>query len=114
MDQTSSLLKGANVSVTIKNGTTTVVTKATVMDASGYHAVTLGRGEWEPWLTIEVTADYNTFPETRDVADDASSPQQVDIAYPFEIAQFGSLIRFPASAAFVGIVGAFYVRSAWK
>jgi hypothetical protein len=38
----------------------------------------------------------------------------VDISYPFEIAQFGSLIGFIASAAFVGIVGAVLVRRGRK
>ena len=47
-------------------------------------------------------------------AADVDSTQQVDISYPFEIAQFGSFIGFLAAATFVGIVGAVLVRRGRK
>lgn len=96
------------------DGTIVIATKTAQTDSNGSYSVSFGSSEWEPGCTIEVTAQYHSVQETRDTAADASSAQQVDIAYPYEIVQFGSLTVFLASAGLVGIVGAVLVKRGRK
>lgn len=113
-DVAANPLVGADVTVSMMDGNTVIATKSAQTDSSGSYSVSFEWSEWEPGYTIEATAEYNSLQEVTDSAADASSPQQVDIAYPFEIAQFGSLIGFLAAAALVGIVGAVLVRRGRK
>ncbi len=107
-------LEGAHVSLTMKNGGTTVGTLTNDSDAGGFYSVTFGPlvgVGWDVGWTIIATATYGGNQVTNpDVTIPDTSPLlQIDLQFPFEIPQFGTLFGFLVTAGAVGVVAIYLI-----
>ena len=116
-DQAGRPIQGAQVVVASFNGSTQVAAISTTTDALGFYQVTLVNFPtvvWDVGFTIETTAVSGGVEESESVTVPADTPPmlQIDIQFPFEISQFGSVIGLLAAVAIVGAVAVVLLR--WK
>jgi hypothetical protein len=91
-DQDGSKVPGAQVTVTMKDGETTVSAKTDTSDSVGYFSCDFAMAEWNIGNRILVTATYNSLQATNStvlLCDDAFF-QWENITFPYEIPELGS------------------------
>jgi len=103
-------LSGANVVVTMMDGETVVSMKSDQTDSNGTYEVSFPWLEWDVGYSIEVTAIFNGAEESNSTVADATVGQEVNVTYPYEIPQFGSLLGLLLAAALVGVTGVVLLR----
>jgi hypothetical protein len=108
-DQAGRPIEGADVSVVMKNGATLVDTQTFTSLSNGFYAVTFGDGMWAPGFTIISTATFNSAQQSNSTLCTDDFQQHIDIKFPYEIPQFGSIIGFVVAAALVGVVAVVFL-----
>ena len=112
-DDAGNNVTGASVVVNIiAPDTSTRATDSELSDADGWYSITFGPSDWEIGDTIQVICTYESSQEDEEIAaiSSAGSPYQyVNITFPFEIPQFGSLLGTMITVGAVGAVGAIFV-----
>jgi len=111
-DSVGRILVGANVVLEVWTPASVLrFTDSYVADENGYYSFTLSSmdNEFHDGDTFEVTATYNGNQESVSVVDDLQPHQQIDITYPYEIPQFGSLLGSGIAAGAVGLVAMVFV-----
>ena len=91
-DQDGRKVAGAQVTVTMKNGTTTVSAKTDTSDSVGYFSCDFASSEWNITDRILVTATYKSLQATNStiVLCDNAFFQWENITFPYEIPELGS------------------------
>jgi len=111
-DSVGRVLEGANVVLEVwKPDLTLRFTDSYVADEDGYYSFTLSSflEEFHDGDTFEVTANYNGAQHNESELDDGQPIQRIDIIYPYEIPQFGSLVGFGVAAGAVGLIAMVFV-----
>jgi len=86
---------GANVTVKMLNGPTTVKTMYyDATETNGFYSLSFGPSEWDPGYTIEITATYSTYSVVNSTtAVDIGLPYQwLNASLSFVIPEFGDSI----------------------
>ncbi len=91
-DQSARIVADAEVTVTMKNGATTVTTKTDTSDSTGFYSTTFLQNEWEIGYEIVVTAIYKSLETSNDepVFCNDAFVQYVNITFPYEIPELGN------------------------
>lgn len=104
---------GADVTVTTKDGPTTIHTESTTSDQYGYYNTLFSETEWFVGCTIEVVATFDGMPQDGNSADAILDHiQYVDVTFLFEIPQFSNMTGLLLTSGFLGAVGA--VAVVWR
>ena len=107
-------INGASVIVVMKNGAATVDTQTYTTGSDGFYTVNLGLDKWETGFNVISTATFNSV-QTSDNATIGEDPfLTIDLQFPFEIPQFGSLFGFVAAAGLVGVVAVVFLSKKSK
>jgi hypothetical protein len=97
------------VVVVLKNGTTTINTLYYDTDEFGFYSVNFNPETWDVGYTVTSTATSGGQQDSEKVTiqslDDWSI--QIDLQFPYEIPQFGTILGFLAAAAVVGAVAVY-------
>lgn len=107
-------ISGADVVVVMMNGTTTVDTQTYTTDGNGFYTVNLGVNAWEPGFNVISTATFNSVEASDNITVFDFPFVTIDLQYPFEIPQFGSILGFVAAAALVGVVAIVFLAKKSK
>ncbi len=100
---------GAPVVAVMKNGATVIDTQSSTTDDGGFYTITLATDQWEPGYTVTSTATYNS-EQVSDTITIVDMPfADIDLQFPFEIPQFGSILGFVVAAGLVGAVAAVFL-----
>jgi len=107
-------ISGADVVAVMKNGTTTVDSQSFKTGGDGVYSITLATDMWKPGFTVTSTATFNSaqVSSTITVTDDPFPT--INLQFPFEIPQFGSVLGFVAAATLVGIVAVVFLAKKSK
>jgi len=112
-DDAANNVTGALVVVSIIAPDTSVrATDSELSDENGWYSLQFGPSDWYIGDTIRVVCTYSGNQEMEEVAagSSASSPYQyVNITFPFEIPQFGSILGTMVTIGAVGMIGAVFV-----
>ena len=95
------------VVVVSKHGETVVSTVYGVTDESGFYTVTLPTQTVDYDHTIIATATYDGNQESEQAVPVDEFGLTIDLQFPFEIPQFGTILGFLAAAAVVGAVAVY-------
>jgi hypothetical protein len=100
---------GAAVVIVMKNGATTIDTQSTTTDSAGFYTADVGHDLWQAGFTVTSTATFNSA-QVSDTATVGADPfMTIDLQYPFEIPQFGSVLGFVVAAGLVGVVAVVFL-----
>jgi hypothetical protein len=105
---------GADVTVVMKNGLTTVDTQTTTTDGDGFYTVDVGHDQWVPGFDVISTATFNSVQVSDNTTVGVDPFATIDLQYPFEIPQFGSILGFVAAAALLGVVAVVFLAKKSK
>jgi hypothetical protein len=105
-DEKGRPMEGVPVVVTADNGGTPV-SHTNYTDANGLYSVTFGQGEWDVGYSIQSVATWGGEQVSDDLVASGDPVETIDLMFPFEIPQFGTLLGFLAVAAVVGAVAVF-------
>ena len=114
-DNAGNPIEGAPVVVVAMNGETPRTTKNTQTDEDGLYVVQFEAwplpDEWKIGDTIIATAQWGANQESNQqtLTVDPGGVLQLDIQFPFEIPEFGTVLGFLAAAAIVGAVAVLYL-----
>lgn len=106
-DSAGRILAGANVFLEVWTPSHTLrFSDSYTADENAYYSFTLSSfdNEFLDGDTFEVTATYNSNQQNVSQVDDLGPLQWINITYPYEIPQFGSLLGFGIAAGAVGLV----------
>lgn len=107
-------INGANVVVVMMDGTTLVDTVAGTTDVNGFYTLTLATNLWVPGFNVTSTATFNSVQVSDNTTVGVDPFATIDLQYPFEIPQFGSILGFVAAAALVGVVAVAFLAKKSK
>jgi hypothetical protein len=102
-------LVGADVTVVMKNGATPIDTQTTTTDGDGFYTVDVGHDLWVPGYEVISTATYNSVQTSDNTTVGIDPFATIDLQFPFEIPQFGSILGFVAAAGLVGVVAVVFL-----
>ena len=106
-DDAGRVMEGVPVVVACKNGSTTTSTLSTTTDVYGFYTVTFAYNVWELGYNLIATATYGSEQVTENITITQEWGEQIDLQFPFEIPQFGTVLGFLAVAAMVGVLAIF-------
>ena len=91
-DQSGRKVANADVTVTMKDGGTTVSTKTDASDSNGFYTCNFNSPEWNVGNQIVVTATYQSLQATNSttVYCDDSFLQYENVTFPYEIPELGN------------------------
>jgi hypothetical protein len=86
-------------------------TESTTTDETGFYSFTMSSfdGDWSDGDTFKIIATYSGNQRTESLLDDGSALQWINVTFPFEIPQFGSLLGFSVAAGGIGLVAMVFV-----
>lgn len=96
-------LAGASVVVVIKNGTQTVDTQSGTTQSDGAYSITVATDVWKVGYDITATATYNSAQASNSTVC-TGGINTINIQYPYEIPQFGSILGFLVAGALIAFV----------
>jgi len=102
-------IEGANVVVVMWNGATMIDTTSTQTLSNGLYIVNFALDKWAPGFTVNVTATYNQVQTSGGSTVDDLGLATINLQFPFEIPQFGSMLGFVAAAGLVGVVAVVFL-----
>ena len=105
---------GVHVVVVMKNGTTLLDTQTSTTDSDGLYTVNLGLDMWAPGFNVISTATFNSVQITDNATVGEDPFLTIDLQYPFEIPQFGSILGFVAAAGLIGAVAVVFLAKKSK
>jgi hypothetical protein len=100
---------GAAVTVVMKNGTLTVDTASNTTDGDGFYTISFAVDKWAPGFNVTATATYNSVQTSDNATVDDGGFATIDLQFPFEIPQFGSILGFVAAAGLIGAVAVVFL-----
>ena len=106
-DDAGRVMEGVPVVVACKNGSTTTSTLSTTTDVYGFYTVTFAYTVWEIGYNLIATATYGSEQVSENITITQEWGEQIDLQFPFEIPQFGTVLGFLAVAAMVGVLAIF-------
>ena len=107
-------ISGADVVIVMMNGTTTVDTTTWTTDVNGFYTVSFAANIWEPGFNVISTATFNSVQVFDNTTVGADPFVTIDLKFPFEIPQFGSILGFVAAAGLVGVVAVVFLAKKSK
>lgn len=86
-------------------------TDSTLTDENGFYSFTLSSfdGDWDDGDTFKIIATYSGNERTESLLDDGEPIQWINVTFPFEIPQFGSLLGFGVAAGGIGLIAMVFV-----
>jgi hypothetical protein len=86
-------------------------TDSTTSDVNGFYSFTLSSidGNWNDGDTFKIIATYSGNQKIVSEVDNGTPLQWLNVTYPFEIPQFGSLVGFGIAAGAVGLIAMVFV-----
>jgi hypothetical protein len=86
-------------------------TDSMLTDTNGFYSFTLSSfdGQWNDGDTFKIIATYSGNQKTESQLDNAKPVQWINVTYPFEIPQFGSLLGFGIAAGGIGLIAMVFV-----
>ena len=111
-DSAGRILDGANIVLKVWTPSHTLrFTDSFVADETGFYSFTLASmdNEFQDGDTFEVISNYNGAQHNASKVDDLNPLQWINITYPYEIPQFGSLLGFGIAAGAIGLVAMVFV-----
>jgi hypothetical protein len=103
-------MAGIPVVVVMKDGATTIDTQSTTTDGDGFYTVDVGHDLYQTGFTVTSTATANSIQVSDSATVDGGYPfLTIDLQFPFEIPQFGSILGFVAAAGLVGVVAVVFL-----
>jgi len=108
-DDVGRKIAGVPIVAVMRDGATVVDTQSGTTDDGGFYTITLGTDKWQPGFTVTATATWNSVQVSDTVTVGADPFATIDLQFPFEIPQFGSLLGFVVAAGLVGAVAAVFL-----
>ena len=105
-------LEGANVVLEVWTPLDVLrFTDSYTSDSIGFYSFTLSSidGDWHDGDTFNVIATYKGHQMNESQLDDGTPLQNIDVTFPFEIPQFGSLLGFSVAAGGIGLIALVFV-----
>ena len=86
-------------------------TESIPSDENGFYSFTLSSfdGDWNDGDTFKIIATYSGNQKTESELDNGSPLQWINVTFPFEIPQFGSLLGFGIAAGGIGLIAMVFV-----
>jgi hypothetical protein len=86
-------------------------TDSTTSDGNGFYSFTLSSfdGDWDDGDTFKIIATYSGNQKIESQVDNAGPIQWINVTFPFEIPQFGSLLGFGIAAGGIGLIAMVFV-----
>jgi hypothetical protein len=80
-------------------------------DVNGFYSFTLSSfdGDWSDGDTFKIIATYSGNEKIESQVDNAGPIQWINVTFPFEIPQFGSLLGFGIAAGGIGLIAMVFV-----
>lgn len=105
-------LQGTNVVIEVRTPADALrFTDSTTTDVNGFYSFTLSSidGNWNDGDTFKIIATYSGNQRIVSEVDNGTPLQWLNVTYPFEIPQFGSLLGFGIAAGAVGLVAMVFI-----
>jgi len=88
-------------------------TESTTTDVNGFYSFTLSTftipPQWNDGDTFKIIATYSGNQKIESQVDNAGPIQWINVTFPFEIPQFGSLLGFGIAAGGIGLIAMVFV-----
>jgi hypothetical protein len=111
-DNAANPLEGASVVLEVRTPLDVLrYTESTTSDETGFYSFILDTlfGQWADGDTFKIIATYSGNQKTESALDDGTPMQIIDVTFPFEIPQFGSLLGFSVAAGGIGLIAMVFV-----
>lgn len=103
-------LQGTNVVLEVRTPANALwYTESYTSDEIGFYSFTLGMGQWNDGDTFKIIATYSGNQKIVSEVDNGTPLQWINVTFPFEIPQFGSLLGFSVAAGGVGLIAMVFV-----
>lgn len=106
-------MQGTNVVLEVRTPADALrYTESYTSDSNGFYSFTLDSftGQWSDGDTFKIIATYSGNQRIVSQLDNSSSPiQWINVTFPFEIPQFGSLIGFGVAMGGIGLIAMVFV-----
>jgi hypothetical protein len=86
-------------------------TESMSTDENGFYSFTMSSfdGDWSDGDTFKIIATYSGNQKTESLLDDGKPLQWINVTFPFEIPQFGSILGFSIAAGSIGLIAMVFV-----
>ena len=111
-DNAARPLEGTSVVVEVRDASEVLRhTESTTTDETGFYSFTMSSfdGDWADGDTFNIIATYSGNQKTESLLDDGTALQWINVTFPFEIPQFGSLLGFSVAAGGIGLIAMVFV-----
>jgi hypothetical protein len=111
-DSAGNPLEGTNVVLEVRTPLNALrYTESNTSDETGFYSFTLNSfvGQWADGDTFKIILTYSGNQENRSAVDDGKIIQWINVTFPFEIPQFGSILGFGIVAGGIGLVAMVFV-----
>jgi hypothetical protein len=112
-DSVGRVLEGTSVVLEVWTPAPSVLrfTDSMLSDENGFYSFTLSSfdGDWDDGDTFTIIATYGGNQITRSLLDNGTALQWMNMTYPYEIPQFGSLLGFGIAAGGIGLIAMVFV-----